>query len=245
MQHRIMIPFRLAIFLMMLLFLSVCSFFSAAIVYALPMQASGWVEVKCEPVPEDFSDTATVVLSNTETGEYYTITCHKVNDYIGRLQLPVGQYQVEQTTTADNFAFEALTATRAFEITADMPAAQLITLQIIKHDASFTPPAIDSPSVLPDEGGSSAPDDILPPAESDIEIPAEEQESHPSLLDQLFQEPGSDEISEDDLSDTELTEAEQTESFFQRVVKVLIGTLVFVILVVAIAFLARHHFEQE
>ena len=126
-----------------------------------------------------------------------------------------------------------------------MPAAQLIILQIIKHDASFTPPTIDAPSVLPDEGGSSASDDTLPPAESDIEIPAEEQESQPSLLDQLFQEPGSDDISEDDLSDTELTEAEQTESFFQRVVKMLLGTLVFVILVVAIAFLARHHFEQE
>ena len=126
-----------------------------------------------------------------------------------------------------------------------MPAAQLITLQIIKHDASFTPPAIDVPSVLPDEGGNSSPDDILPPTESDIEIPAEEQESHPSLLDQLFQAPGSDDISEDDLSYTELTEAEQTESFFQRVVKMLLGTLVFVILVVAIAFLARHHFELE
>lgn len=137
MQHRMIIPFHFAVFLMMFLSLSVCSILSSALVYALPMQSSGWVEVKCDPIPKDFSTIATVILSNTETGEYYTITGHKVNDYIGRLQLPVGQYQVEQATTADNFAFEALTATRAFEITADMPAAQLITLQIIKHIRLF------------------------------------------------------------------------------------------------------------
>ena len=101
------------------------------------------------------------------------------------------------------------------------------------------------PSSLPSEGDSSSPDDPLPPFASDMEIPTDEQGPQPSLLDLLFNASGSDDVSEGTLSDETQTEEKQNESVFQRIITVLIGTIVFVLLVGVLAFFARRHFEHN
>lgn len=231
-------------FLTRLFALMVCFLIPAPSVYALPPAITGWVEVRCEPVPADFSDTATVVLSNVETGEYYTITCHGINEYIGRLELPAGKYQVEQTSTADNFAYEAFTKTTTFDITADMPAAQLITMEIVKHDVSYTVPEAELPSTVPDSPTdvpeTSEPLDPMPDtSKEDTQTP-----SNP-LLDKLF---GDHTVSEKpDASpdeDTEINE-EPASSKSQNAIKVIVGTVVFIVIVFVIALFIRNHFEQN
>lgn len=231
-------------FLVRVFVLMVCFFIPVPSVYALPPSATGWVEVRCEPVPSDFSDTATVVLSNTETGEYHTITCHKINGYIGRLELPLGKYQVEQTSTADNFAYEAFTKTTTFEITADMPAAQLITMEIVKHDVSYTvpeselpPTATDSPTDVP---ATAEPSDLMPDT-------SKEDTQNPSnpLLDKLLGDHTSSEKTDAAPNEDAEIDEEPASSKSQNALKVIVGTVIFIAIIFVIALFARHHFEQE
>ena len=231
-------------FLVRVLVLMVCFFIPVPSVYALPSAATGWVEVRCEPVPADFADTATVVLSNTETGEYHTITCHKINGYIGRLELPLGKYQVEQTSTADNFAYEAFTKTTTFEITADMPAAQLITMEIIKHDVSYTLPDAELPFTVPE-----TPIDTPETDEQDSILPDDRKEDvHDTdnpLLDILTGKADLDEETEASVSEKTIDEETSSSSRMPNTLKVIVGTTIFIVLVFVIALFARNHFEQE
>jgi len=237
---------HLSVSLLLLFLLSICRFPSVSVVHALPNAgATGWVEVRCDPIPKDFSDTATVVLSNTETGEYYTITCHKINDYIGRLELPAGKYQVEQTSTADNFAYEASTTIDSFEITAEMPAAQLITLNIVKHDVSYEIPITDAeePTTAPELVDSIT---SLDENESDsTSPPGNVQDTSNSILDWLKKETApDDQTKSEDIKDTHPEDT--SESFAGgRVVMIMIGTILFIIIIMTIAYFVRQHLEKE
>lgn len=237
---------HLSVSLLLLFLLSICRFPSVSVVYALPnAAATGWVEVRCDPIPKDFSDTATVVLSNTETGEYYTITCHRINDYIGRLELPAGKYQVEQTSTADNFAYEASTTIGSFEITAEMPAAQLITLNIIKHDVSYELPITDAekPTTVPELVDSITSLDeseyVATPPTGNV------QDTSNSILDWLKKETAPDDQTKSD--DIEKPHSEEVSESFSggRVVMIIIGTILFIIIIMMIAYFARQHLEKE
>lgn len=246
MQHRIKVSFHFAGFIALLLALSLCCFSPAVPVYALPEQATGWVEVQCNPIPEDFSDTATVVFSNTETGEYYTVTCHKINDYVGRLKVPTGKYQVEQASTADNFTYEASTETSLFEITTDMPAAQLITLSVIKHDASYELPPAESESVSDLSSDTSTTDREQDESEgSDDPIASDTKEDSNSVLDWILQESSADDTESAEDNDTVQTEEDAEPISFDRVVLVILGTVLFIIIIMIIAFFARQYFIQD
>lgn len=245
-QFRRPISFYLSASLALFFLLSICCFPSVSVVYALPgALVTGWVEVRCDPIPQDFSETATIVLSNTETEEYYTITCHKINEYIGRMELPVGKYRVEQTSTADNFAYEASTTVDTFEITAEMPAAQLITMNIVKHDVSYELPITDAGETIaaPDSTDSRA---SAEENESDATSSVgDTQDTSNSILDWLTKETSADEafIAEDMEFGHSDEETEQPSG--GRVVMIVLGTILFIIIIMVIAYFARQHFERE
>lgn len=227
--------------------LAVWFFLSGALVaYANPTAPSGWVEVRCAPVPADFQDTATVVLSNTESGEVYTITCHKVNDYIGRLQLPAGKYQVEQTTTADNFKYEALTSTISFDITGDMPAAQLITLEIIKHDAVYIVPE-QKPVSDPDADTQKAPH-LSQPSEETPDTPASDAdagETDNAVLDLIEKESRPALQAQDSTTSEEPSDdARSFASTISRGILIVLGSGLFVAFVFGMVYLIRQHSED-
>lgn len=228
--------------------LAICYVLSGAlVVHANPTVPSGWVEVRCSPVPADFQDTATVVLSNTETGEVYTITCYKVNDYIGRLQLPAGKYQVEQTTTADNFKYEALTSTISFDITADMPAAQLITLEIIKHDAVYTVPE-QTPVSDPDTDTKEGPQPSQPSGETpdtpDSDTDADTNETNNAVLDLIEKESRPALQVQDSTTPEEPSAARSFVTGVSRGILVVLGSGLFVAFVFGMVYLIRQHSED-
>lgn len=237
------VPFTFAVFCVVFCTLIIGLFFPLAVVYALPDQDTAWVEVQCTSVPKEFSSTATVVLSSTETGEYYTITCHKVNDYIGRLALPVGKYQVEHTSTADNFAYEATTTVDTFELKKDMPAAYLITVSVIKHDTSYTVPEAEAP-VAPVPGDTEAVPETAVPSTSDT--PSQSQQNTVNSILDFLQNQGTDQDASDVTSDAENPDDADTSvpSAMRSIFKAIVGTLIFVALVFVIAYFVRQHNEE-
>ena len=245
-QFRRPFSFHLSVILMLLFLLSICCFPSPSVIYALPDDSvTGWVEVRCNPIPQDFSETATVVLSNTETGEYYTITCHKINDYIGRMQLPAGKYRVEQTSTADNFEYEASTTVDSFEITAEMPAAQLITMSVVKHDVSYELPITDTGETVASPDFPDNTTSLDENVSDDTPPIGTAQDTSNSILDWLKKETAPDEAgTSEEIENEHSTEA--SESFSSgRIVMIMLGTILFIIIIMVIAYFARQHFERE
>lgn len=235
--------------LMALSFLLTCVvwlFAESAFVHALPEPATGWVEVQCTDIPEGFSDSATAVFSNTETGETYTITCQKINDYLARMKVPAGSYQVDHVSTADNFAYEAFTDITAFEITKDMPAAQLIPLTVVRHDAQHILPPTDSVSSAPsDDVSATVPSDTEPKTEAPLpENPSSMPSDDNALLDII------DQMASPDASDEQATvqapsDEQQVLPSVGKVFLVLFGSGVFAALVFGCVWLLRKHFEAQ
>ena len=220
-----------------------------ASVYALPEPVTGWVEVRCDTVPDDFSQSATAVFSNTETGETYTITCQKINDYLARLKVPAGKYQVDHVSTADNFRYEAFTDVASFEITAGMPAAQLIPLKIIAHEASLdvsAPEEEDTPSAENTDisADTESPDAVMQP-EADQTPSSPSQEEQNAVLDLI------DQMAQPDNADGQTSENEAAASTpsalsgLSRVFLVLFGSGLFAAFIFVCAWFLRKHLEDQ
>ena len=66
-----------------------------------------YVELVAE-VPEGFRGSVSVMLKNEESGEMYTITSFRVNFYSNSLMLPYGEYSIEDVfTSEDSMIYEA------------------------------------------------------------------------------------------------------------------------------------------
>lgn len=75
-----------------------------------------YVELNAE-VPEGFRGSVSVLLMNQETNEKYTITAYRVNYYSNSLQLPYGEYSVEQVYTSENsLVYEAFVEEDSFKL---------------------------------------------------------------------------------------------------------------------------------
>lgn len=75
-----------------------------------------YVELNAE-VPEGFRGSVSVLLMNQETNEKYTITAYRVNYYSNSLQLPYGEYSVEQVYTSENsMVYEAFVEEDSFKL---------------------------------------------------------------------------------------------------------------------------------
>lgn len=118
--------------------LSILIFSSIGPVYADPdkkeAEAGGWIEAVCTAVPEDFEGSVSVMVSDVETDEVYTIDCLKANGFVGRKKLPYGKYFVDRIYTSDTFYYEGFTDLYSFELTKDMAAAQKIEVEVIKNN---------------------------------------------------------------------------------------------------------------
>lgn len=75
-----------------------------------------YVELNAD-VPEGFRGSVSVLLMNQETNEKYTITAYRVNYYSNSLQLPYGEYSVEQVYTSENsMVYEAFVEEDSFKL---------------------------------------------------------------------------------------------------------------------------------
>ena len=225
----------------------VCLFANSAFVYALPEPVTGWVEVQCSSIPEGFSDTATAVFSNTETGETYTIHCQKINGYLARMKVPAGKYQVDHVSTTDNFTYEAFTEVTDFEITENMPAAQLIPLTIIQHNTPSDVPLLDETavSVLPENLTEPVPDTADSRQDADsTEGSAASQNEENAVLDMIDKMAGPDAPEAPEETQAGSTDHQVLPSL-GKVCLVLLGSGVFAAVVFGCAWMFRKHFEEQ
>lgn len=75
-----------------------------------------FVELKVE-IPDGFRGSVSAMLKNKETGEMYTITAYRVNFYSNSMHLPYGEYSVEQVyTSEDNMTYEAFIDEDGFDL---------------------------------------------------------------------------------------------------------------------------------
>lgn len=78
-----------------------------------------YVELVVE-VPEGFRGSVSAMLMNQETGKTYTITAFRVNFYSNSMQLPYGKYSVEQVyTSEDGMTYEAFIEEDEFDLNAN------------------------------------------------------------------------------------------------------------------------------
>lgn len=96
--------------------------------------SGGWIEAVCTVVPEGFEGSVSVMVSEAETDEVYTIDCLKANNFVGRKKLPYGKYFVDRIYTSDTFYYEGFTDLFSFELTKEMPAAQKIEIEVIQNN---------------------------------------------------------------------------------------------------------------
>ena len=157
--------FTVAIMTAMVVMSSMC------VCYAAPngeLEETAWVEVKCT-VAEEYKEDAGLIVSNSETGETYTLKILAVNDYVCRQKLPLGNYIIDHAYTSDSFIYEALPNVNSFSLTKDMNAAAAIKVDIHKSDLTMietTPesseePAVSEPEQPAAEDQPIAPEDII------------------------------------------------------------------------------------
>ena len=235
------------------LFLFCMAFLSSVPVYAVPADseaATGWIEVQCTEVPDDFSDAVTVILVNQESSERYKIHCFKDNDYIGRMEVPVGKYDLDQVSTQDAFVYEAFSDIWDFEITEDMPAAYLIEVKVKKNDI---PDDYMDLSEIPEE------------PEHSEEVPGSDAQEAPTVQDTPAAEPDTSagDVSEttDDLSSVQTEDSSddaiqaepEDPSLFSKanLIKalsklgfVLLGTGIFVAVVFGAVYIIRSRLDD-
>lgn len=148
----------------------------------------GWIEIVCD-VPDDFHEPVTLVISEDETGEIYSVVCREINDYIGRAELPEGSFTIFQVIAADDrpascdiSTFEISDHMRAavgIKVTVeDATGATLISESPVADDSDSdrddTPVVADSPDA-PDAAQESAPDDVASVDDGTTNISADDE----------------------------------------------------------------------
>lgn len=78
-----------------------------------------YVELKAE-IPEGFRGSVSAMLKNEQTGETYTITAYRVNFYSNSMLLPYGEYSVEQVYTSESsMTYEAFIDEDGFNLSSN------------------------------------------------------------------------------------------------------------------------------
>lgn len=240
-------PFRTLILLASLCILMLSSVFP---VYADPteneLSSGAWVEVVCTTVPEDFEGSVSIVISDFQTNESYTVDCLKANGFIGRKKLPYGKYFVDWIYTSDTFYYEGFTDLYSFELTKEMSAAKKIEIEVIKNNVPD-----DVFTMTP---GSPSNEDTFDDTLTDENIDSEKEtvEKAPeisSMVDKAEPEQGTDtSTNSGDLEEGEASSGEPltTKSVLRDIGISLLVTIVFVAVVASIVYFIRSkYFDEE
>lgn len=240
-------PYRALILFLSLMILMLSS---VLLVYADPEEKEpapgAWIEVVCPIVPEDFEGSVSIVVSDVETDESYTIDCLKANGFVGRKKLPYGKYFVDRIYTSDTFYYEGFTDLFSFELTEKMTAAKKIEIEVIKNNVpddvfTMTPGSqSDTESVL------GIPSEEVKDTENGEDTKATEMSASENKADTdqgSDTSIGNEEAQESDVSsDDSLT----TKKVLQDIGISLLVTVVFVAVVALIVFFVRsRYFEEE
>lgn len=239
-------PFRAFILFVSLYILILSSVLS---VYADPdektSEGGAWVEVVCTIVPEDFEGSVSVVLSDVETDERYTIDCLKANAFVGRQKLPYGKYYVDWIYTSDTFYYEGFTDLYSFELTKEMAAAKKIEIEVIKNnvpDDVFTMvPGTQSDAEA--SVNNSTEEDRSPQEESDDQVPSTEP-----TVNNVMPEQGNDTSTDDELDENKASSEEPltTKNVLRNIGISLFVTCVFIAIVALIVYFVRfRYFDEE
>lgn len=197
--------------------------------------SGAFVELKVE-TPEDFRGSVSVILMNKETGKTYTITSYRVNFYSNSMQLPYGEYSVEQVYTSENsMVYEAFIDEDSFNLSSNYTLHAKVlynesgaayvdgssgSVQSPTNDASDSEPSspLQDPSISDPNNTTASdqnpkPDESTPDKKDDS---AKQQQNTPA----------------DD-------QPESKGSVVLYILKVIIGTAVFVGIVFGVVYIVR------
>lgn len=191
-----------------------------------------YVELVAE-VPEGFRGSVSVMLQNKETGEMYTITAFRVNFYSNSKLLPYGEYSVEEVyTSEDNMTYEAFIEEDGFNLNSNYTLHAKVlhnengaayvdgSSDVDKEPSNGTTGATDTGTASqPKDTGALEPDD---PTGTD-QTPAPDKDSK---ADQQQNTPADD-------------QPESKGSVVAYVLKVILGTAVFVTIVFGTVYIVR------
>lgn len=197
--------------------------------------SGAFVELKVE-TPEDFRGSVSVILMNKETGKTYTITSYRVNFYSNSMQLPYGEYSVEQVYTSENsMVYEAFIDEDSFNLSSNYTLHAKVLYN-------------ESGAAYVDGSSGSAQSPTNDASDSEPSSPLQDPSiSDPNNTTASDQNPKSDESTPDKKDDSakqqQTTPAddqpESKGSVVLYILKVIIGTAVFVGIVFGVVYIVR------
>lgn len=221
---------------------------SIAPVYANPdnndAEAGGWIEAVCTVVPEGFEGSVSVMVSDIETDEVYTIDCLKANGFLGRMKLPYGKYFVDRIYTSDTFYYEGFTDLYSFELNKEMSAAQKIEIEVIRNNVPDDVFEMKQEEVLTEEISAEAPS--VSENAADEQSEEHKEEKTPSLLIEETDEEGSESSNEEPATDVNSDEGNSAVKKALRNIGIsLLATVAFVGIVGLFVYLIRSRYYEE
>lgn len=188
-----------------------------------------YVELVVE-VPDGFRGSVSVMLQNKETGEMYTITAFRVNFYSNSKLLPYGEYSVEEVyTSEDNMTYEAFIEEDSFTLSSNYT----LHAKVLHNETGAA--YVDGSSDIDKDSssGTTGTDTSSQPNDSDILSPDDttdtEQSSAPDKTDKS-----------DQAQNTPADEQPESKgSVVTYILKVFIGTAVFVGIVFGTVYIVR------
>ena len=193
--------------------------------------SGAFVELKVE-TPEDFRGSVSVILMNKETGKTYTITSYRVNFYSNSMQLPYGEYSVEQVYTSENsMVYEAFIDEDSFNLSSNYT----LHAKVLYNESGAA--YVDGSS-----GSAQSPTNDEPP--SPLQDPSTSDPNNTTASDQ---NPKPDESTPDKKDDSAKQQQntpagdqpESKGSVVLYILKVIIGTAVFVGIVFGVVYIVR------
>lgn len=196
-----------------------------------------FVELKVE-IPDGFRGSVSAMLKNKETGEMYTITAYRVNFYSNSMHLPYGEYSVEQVyTSEDNMTYEAFIDEDGFDLSSNYTLHARVLhnetgAAYVDGSSEIDKEQIPSSETTGDTETSSQPQDsenVNSGEATDTEETPSPDENKPADDDTTKQE-----------QDTPADEQPESKgSVVAYVLKVLLGTAVFVNIVFGTVYIVR------
>lgn len=223
--------------------------FSIISVYAEPekteTEPGGWIEAVCTVVPADFEGSVSVMVSDVETDESYTIDCLNVNGFVGRKKIPYGKYFVDRIYTSDTFYYEGFTDLYSFELTKDMAAAKKIEIEVIKNNV---PDGVFA--MMPGEVTNAEP--VVDDEQSDVEASSkgsttekntanDDVTSNEKELERENDVASNDSVNEEGSSDDQRTNV----NVLRNLGISLLATVVFVAVISLLVCIARSRYYEE
>ena len=192
--------------------------------------SGAFVELKVE-TPEDFRGSVSVILMNKETGKTYTITSYRVNFYSNSMQLPYGEYSVEQVYTSENsMVYEAFIDEDSFNLSSNYT----LHAKVLYNESGAA--YVDGSSGSAQSPTNEPPSPLQDPSTSD-----------PNNTTASDQNPKPDESTPDKKDDSAKQQQntpagdqpESKGSVVLYILKVIIGTAVFVGIVFGVVYIVR------